>query len=95
MHTLEVKDAKIMRIALHQGIVQFKELPYDHRVHGILLVCFGLSCPEVAKLFGHWPRALLCWVRGFEEKRATSDSRTSVIFNSPDQGTLCGCLPKP
>ena len=67
MRKLEVKDAEIMRIAVQQEILRSEESRYDHRLHGVLLVCSGLSCPEVAKLLGHGPRTIQYWVRRFEE----------------------------
>ena len=39
---------------------------YDHRLHGILLVCSGFNCTEVAELFGHSPRTVQYWIRHFE-----------------------------
>jgi transposase len=56
-----------MRIAVQQEILRSEESRYDHRLHGILLVCSGLSCSEVAELFGHGPRTIQYWVRRFEE----------------------------
>ena len=67
MRKLEVKDAGIMRIAVQQEISRSEESRYDHRLHGVLLVCSGLSCSEVARLFGHGRRTIQYWVRRFEE----------------------------
>lgn len=67
MRKLEIKDANIMRIAVHQEILGSEESRYTHRLHGILLVCSGLSCKEVAELFGHSPRTVQYWVRRFEK----------------------------
>jgi len=67
MRKLEVKDAEIMRIAVQQEISRSEESRYDHRLHGVLLVCSGLSCSEVARLFGHGRRTIQYWVRRFEE----------------------------
>lgn len=67
MRKLEIKDAQIMRIAVQQEILRSEESRYDHRLHGILLVCSGLSCAEVAELFGHGRRTIQYWVRRFEE----------------------------
>src|SRR5271157_1210453 len=38
------------------------------RLHGVLLVAQGMTCPEVAKLLGDAPRTAEYWVRGFEEE---------------------------
>ena len=68
MRKLEIKDAEVMRIAVQQEIVRSEESRYDHRLHGILLVCSELSCAEVAELFGHGRRTIQYWVRRFEER---------------------------
>jgi transposase len=67
MRKLKIKDAEIIRIAVQQEIIRSEEARYDHRLHGILLVCSGLSCAKVAELFGHGPRTIQYWVRRFEE----------------------------
>ena len=67
MRKPEDQDAEIMRIAVQQEILRSEESRYDHRLHGVLLVCSGLSCPEVAKLLGHGARTIQYWVRRFEE----------------------------
>lgn len=67
MRKLKIKDAEIIRIAVQQEIIRSEEARYDHRLHGILLVCSGLSCAKVAELFGHGPRTIQHWVRRFEE----------------------------
>jgi transposase len=45
-----------------------EESRYDHRLHGVLLVAQGMTCPEVAKWLGDAPRSVEYWVRRFEEK---------------------------
>lgn len=67
MRKLQIQDADIMRIAVQQEILRSEESRYDHRLHGILLVSSGLSCTEVAELFGHGRRTIQYWVRRFEE----------------------------
>jgi len=71
MRKLEVKNADIMRIAVQQEILRSEESRYDHRLHVILLVCSGLTCYEVAELFGQSPRTIQYWVRKFEESGFT------------------------
>lgn len=66
MRKLEIQGADIMRIAVQQEILRSEKSRYDHRLHGILLVCSGYSCNEVAGLFGHSPRTVQYWVRRFE-----------------------------
>lgn len=66
MHKLQIPDAEIMIMALRDEIARSEESRYDHRLHGVLLVCSGRSCYEVAELFGHSPRTVEYWVRRFE-----------------------------
>lgn len=68
MRKLEIKDAEIMKIAIQQEINRSEESRYDHRLHGILLVCSGKSCYEVASLLGHSARTIEYWVERFEGK---------------------------
>ena len=67
MRKLEVQDAEIMKVAIQQEIVRSEESRYDHRLHGVLLVCAGRSCYEVADLLGHSPRTIEYWVERFEQ----------------------------
>ena len=67
MRKLEIKDADIMRIALQQEILRSEESRYDHRLHGVLLVCSGLSCSKVAEFFGQGRRSVQYWVQRFEQ----------------------------
>ncbi|MFQ6093890.1 MAG: winged helix-turn-helix domain-containing protein [bacterium] len=67
MRKLKIEDAEIIRLAVQDEIVRSEESRYDHRLHGILLVCSGLSCRQVADLFGHSPRTVQYWVNRFEQ----------------------------
>jgi Winged helix-turn helix len=55
-----------MRIAIQQEISRSEESRYDHRLHGLLLVCNGQSCVQVADLFGEDRRTIQRWVTRFE-----------------------------
>lgn len=66
MRKLQIQDAEIMKVALQQEILRSEESRYDHRLHGVLLVCSGKSCYEVAELFGQSPRTVQYWVDRFE-----------------------------
>jgi len=66
MRKLKIKDAEIMKVALQQEILRSEESRYDHRLHGVLLVCAGQSCRAVAELLGHSPRTIEYWVARFE-----------------------------
>jgi transposase len=44
------------------------EAKFQHRLHAVLLVAGGLTCPKVADLLGDSPRAVLKWVRGYHKE---------------------------
>jgi len=67
MRKLEITEADLMRIALQDEIKRSEESRYDHRLHGVLLVCSGLSCYHVADLLGQSPRTVQYWVQHFEK----------------------------
>ena len=67
MRKLEIQNSDIMQIAIQQEIVRSEESRYDHRLHGVLLVCAGFSCYEVADLFQHSPRTIQYWIKRFEQ----------------------------
>lgn len=68
MKRLEIKNAEIMKIAIKQEIARSVDSRYDHRLHGLLLVCQGLSCPDVSRILGDSPRIIEYWVNDFNEK---------------------------
>lgn len=68
MRRLEISEREFMSVALQDEIVRSEEARYDHRLHGVLLVCSGLSCYQVAELLGHSPRTIESWVTRFEGK---------------------------
>lgn len=68
MKALTITDAESVILGLQDEIRRSEESRYDHRLHGVLLVAQGLTCPEVAGLLGDAPRTVEYWVRGFEEK---------------------------
>ena len=53
-------------LGLQQEIHRSEESRYDHRLHGVLLVAQGMTCPEVAHLLGDSPRSVEYWVHRFE-----------------------------
>jgi transposase len=91
MQKLVIKNADIMKVSIQHEIARSEDSRYDHRLHGMLLVCQGLSCPEVSKILGDSPRTIEYWVKdlnenGFEGLREGKRSgRPSVI-----DGTLLG-----
>jgi len=68
MKPLTISDAPIIVLGLQDEIRRSDESRYDHRLHGVLLVAQGMSCPEVARLLGDAPRTVEYWVRRFEDK---------------------------
>lgn len=65
MRPLQIADAA-SALGLQQEIRRSEESRYDHRLHGVLLVAQGLTCPEVARLLGDAPRSVEYWVHRFE-----------------------------
>lgn len=67
MKRLEISDSNVMEIALQNEILRSEDARYDHRLHGVLLVCRGFSTYEVAKMFGQNPTTVQRWVRSFKK----------------------------
>src|SRR5271154_458982 len=67
MRPLRITDAASV-VGLQQEIQRSEDSRYDHRLHGVLLVAQGLSCPEVARLLGDAPRSIEYWVHRFEQQ---------------------------
>jgi transposase len=55
-------------LSLQQEIQRSEESRYDHRLHGVLLVAQGMTCPEVARLLGDAPRSVENWVHRFDQE---------------------------
>jgi len=55
-------------LGLQDEMRRSEESRYDHRLHGVLLVAQGLTCPEAGRLLGDAPRGVAYWVRRFEER---------------------------
>ena len=68
MKPLRISDSETIILALQDEIRRSWEARYDHRLHALLLVAHGVTCPEVARLLGDSPRAIEYWVRRFEEE---------------------------
>ena len=67
MRPLMISDARSV-LGLQQEIQRSDESRYDHRLHGVLLVAQGMTCPEVARLLGDAPRSVEYWVHRFEQQ---------------------------
>lgn len=66
MKALTISDAEMMILALQDEIRRSQEARYDHRLHAVLLVAQGVSCPEAAALLGDAPRTVQYWIHRFE-----------------------------
>jgi transposase len=68
MKALRIADSATVILGLQDEIRRSDESRYDHRLHGVLLVAQGLTCPEVAGLLGDARRSVEYWVRRLEEE---------------------------
>ena len=66
MKALTISDTENMIMALQDEIRRNDASRYDHRLHGVLLVAQGVTCPKVADLLGDSPRSVVNWVQRFE-----------------------------
>ena len=68
MKALTITDQESMAMALQDEIRRNQSARYDHRLHGVLLVAQGMTCPEVAEYLGDSPRTVVNWVQRFEKR---------------------------
>jgi transposase len=52
---------------LQDEIRRSDEARYDHRLHAVLLVAKGMSCPAVADYLGDSERTVRFWIRRYQE----------------------------
>lgn len=71
MRRLSIADARQNEQVIWREILRSRESRYDHRLHGILSVCRGLSCYETAAVWGRSPRSVEHWVRRYENHGLT------------------------
>jgi transposase len=67
MRALTIADSANITLGLQDEIRRSEESRHDRRLHGVLLVAQGMTCPEVARLLGDAPRTVEYWVGSFEE----------------------------
>jgi transposase len=65
---LTIADSESIILGLQDEIRRSEEARYDHRLHGVLLVAHGLTCPAVGRLLGDAPRTVEYWVNSFEQQ---------------------------
>jgi transposase len=68
MKPLTVSDTENMIMAIQDEIRRNDASRYDHRLHGVLLVAHGLTCPQVEDLLGDSARSVVNWVQRFESR---------------------------
>lgn len=68
MKKLKIAEADLMILGLQDEIRRSRDSRYDHRLHAVLLVAHGMSCPQVGRLLGDAPRTVEYWVHRFEEE---------------------------
>jgi transposase len=66
MRPLTISDSASIALGLQDEIRRSEESRYDHRLHGVLLVAQGMTCPQVAALLGDSRRTVEYWVHRFE-----------------------------
>lgn len=63
---LTVAQASAAILTLQGEIRRGADFRYSHRLHAVLLVAQGMSCVQVAELFGDGARTVEYWVHRFE-----------------------------
>lgn len=66
MKKLSIADSEMIALGLQDEIRRSQNARYDHRLHAVLLVAQGMSCPEVGRLLGDATRTIENWVNRFE-----------------------------
>jgi len=66
MKKLTIHEPEVMRQGILSEIRSSEDSRYNHRLHGVLFVCSGMSCYKVAELLGQSPRTIQHWVNRFE-----------------------------
>jgi transposase len=73
--TVRIEDKNAIYV-LQDEIQRSEQARYDHRLHAVLLVAKGLSCPAVAGLLGDPERTIRYWVQ-----RYVNDGLQGLIEN--------------
>ena len=68
MKPLKIANAASIVLGLQDEIRRSEESRYDHRLHGVLLVAQGMTCPEVSQVLGDAPRSVEYWVGRLEAR---------------------------
>jgi transposase len=65
--TIKIGDPHIA-IVLQDEIRRSEESRYDHRLHAVLLVAKGMSCPKASDYLGDSERTLRYWINRYIQK---------------------------
>jgi len=68
MRPLTLADTENVILGLQDEIRRSADSRYDHRLHGVLLVAQGMTCPEVGRMLGDAARTVEYWVSRFERE---------------------------
>jgi len=79
MRPLTISNPDLI-LGLQDEIRRSEEARYDHRLHAVLLVSQGMTCPDVALKLGDSVRTVENWVKGFE------DDGFSALSDKPRSG---------
>lgn len=66
MKPLTLSEPEII-FGIQDEIRRTEEARYDHRLHAVLLIGQGMTCPQVAKKFGDARGSVRNWVNRFEK----------------------------
>ena len=66
MRALRVAEASEVTAMLQSEIRRSADARYHHRLHAVLLVARGMTCPQVGRMLGDAPRTVEYWVHRFE-----------------------------
>jgi len=65
--TIKIGDPHVAFV-LQDEIRRSEESRYDHRLHAVLLVAKGMSCPEASDYLGDSERTLRYWINRYMQK---------------------------
>jgi transposase len=82
MRPLTISNPDLI-LGLQDEIRRSDEARYDHRLHAVLLVSQGMTCPDVALKLGDSVRTVENWVNGFE------NDGFSALSDKPRSGRPC------
>ena len=66
MRPLTISEPDIV-LGLQGEIRRSEDSRYDHRLHGVLMIAQGMTCPEVAEMLGDSVRTVQYWVKRFDK----------------------------